>query len=179
MPDDDPTEIIQRMLNEFELCSPVVELLTSTDHCNAKIVTESDSYFLKVLASGTTEAQLHSRLQFADFLREGGLPIPALVETWNGRRFATTSIADEKRLGVLSRWIDGETLDDRSEANWRESAELPLRTSSRAIGSCHLMTARQARSLARYFETMVFTTKAAGQNHRHSAHGVADSECNL
>jgi hypothetical protein len=38
------------------------------------------------------------------------------------------------------------------------------------------MTARQARSLARYFETMVFTTKAAGQNHRHLAHGVADSE---
>jgi hypothetical protein len=33
---------------------------------------------------------------------------------------------------------------------------LPSRTSSRAIGSCHLMTARQARSLARYFETMVF-----------------------
>jgi Ser/Thr protein kinase RdoA (MazF antagonist) len=120
MPDDDPTEIIQRVLNEFELRSPVVKLLTSTDHCNAKIVTESDSYFLKILASGSTEAQLHSRLQFADFLRDGGLPIPALVETWNGRRFATTSIADEKRLGVLSRWIDGETLDDRSEANWRE-----------------------------------------------------------
>lgn len=120
MPVDDTTGIIQRVLNEFGLSNPAIELLSSTDHCNARIVTGSDNYFLKILAGDCTQAQLRSRLRFSDFLREGGLPIPAVLETSTGRRFATTSVAGEERLAVLSAWIEGETLGDRTEAHWIE-----------------------------------------------------------
>lgn len=120
MPVDDTTEIVQQVLTEFGLLNPRVELLSSTDHCNAKIVAASNSYFLKILASEYTEAQLQSRLQLTDFLCEGGLPIPAQLETVTGRKFATTSFGGEKRLAVLSQWIDGETLDDNTDAKWIE-----------------------------------------------------------
>jgi Ser/Thr protein kinase RdoA (MazF antagonist) len=125
MTTDDTSENIQRVLGEFELRSTQVELLSSTNHCNAKIVTDSGNYFLKILAPGYPEVQLQSQMKLADFLRNGGLPIPAPLETMAGHRFATTFIAGEARFGVVSPWIDGETLDVHTEANWIErSGEL-------------------------------------------------------
>jgi Ser/Thr protein kinase RdoA (MazF antagonist) len=117
---DHIAEIVHRVLGEFELRARQVKLLSSTDHCIARVDTDSGSYFLKILASGYPAARLHSRLQLTDFLRAGGLPIPASVETMTGQRFATTFVAGETRLGVLSHWIDGETLGDRTEASWIE-----------------------------------------------------------
>ena len=43
-----------------------------------------------------------------------------------------------------------------AQSNWRESAELLSRISSKAIGSCRPMTARRARSLPRCFELTTF-----------------------
>jgi Ser/Thr protein kinase RdoA (MazF antagonist) len=130
---DDTSEIIRQVLAEFALSNSVVELLDSTDHCNARIVTASGSYFLKVLAAGSAEAGLLSRLHFADFLREGGLPIPMPLQTTSGRRFAITIFAGQQRLGVLYPWIEGETLGDCTDAHWIEqSGELLARLHIRA-----------------------------------------------
>ncbi|HLJ12729.1 MAG TPA: hypothetical protein VKU82_16150 [Planctomycetaceae bacterium] len=96
---DDTSEIIQRALGEFELRSTQVEVLNSTDHCNAKIVTDSGDYCLKILAPGYSEGRLRSQMKFADFLRNGGLPIPAPLETTAGHRFATMFAAGEARFG--------------------------------------------------------------------------------
>ena len=117
---DDPTELIHLALNEFELRNPRVELLDSIDHCNAKVVTERDTFFLKILESGHTETGLHSRLHFAEFLRDGGLSIPSTIATKTGRRFATVCVGSEKRQAVMYRWVEGETLGRHAEEHWIE-----------------------------------------------------------
>jgi Ser/Thr protein kinase RdoA (MazF antagonist) len=115
---EDTIEIAQAMLDEFGVRRPSIKLLDSSDHCNAKIVTESGSYFLKILASGYSKACLRSQSQFADYLREGGLPIPAALESKAGQRVASVRVAGVERLGVLSQWVDGETLGDRLDLRW-------------------------------------------------------------
>src|SRR5262245_27757091 len=120
MPVDDPREIIERVLGDFGLRRAQIEPLSSIDHSNAKIVTDSGCCFLKVLTSGYPIARLRSQMMFADFLREGGLPIPTPLETLTGQRFATTLVGGEIRFGVLSPWIDGDTLADRTERDWIE-----------------------------------------------------------
>ena len=117
MPVDGTSEMIGGVLGEFELRSTQVQPLTSTDHCNAKIVTDSGSYFLKVLSPGYQIVDLRSQMMFADFLREGRIPIPAPLETKTGQRFATTFLDGEIRYGVLSPWIDGDTFGDRTDAD--------------------------------------------------------------
>lgn len=117
---DDTTELIQLALNEFDLRTPRVELLNSTDHCNAKVVTERGNFFLKILANDHTETHLRSRLQFTDFLRDDGIPIAEAIETKTGRRFARVFVGGDERLGILSQWIDGETLGDHTDEPWIE-----------------------------------------------------------
>jgi Ser/Thr protein kinase RdoA (MazF antagonist) len=113
---DDTTGIVQAMLDEFGVRDPSITLLDSGDHCNARIETESSRYFLKILANGYSTSCLRSRLQFADYLREGGLPIPAALESKAGGRVASVRVAGVERLGVLSQWVEGETLGDRLDA---------------------------------------------------------------
>jgi len=117
---DDASENIHRVLGEFDLRSTQVELLSSTGHCHAKIAADSGNYFLKILAPEYAEVQLQSQMKFADFLRNGGLPVPAPLITMTGHRFATTIVAGETKLAVLWPWIDGETLGDRTETDWIE-----------------------------------------------------------
>lgn len=120
MPNTVVMDDIQRMLVEYELSHSHVELLHSTDHFNAKIVTKSEIYFLKILGVGYSEARLTSQFRFTDFLRDGGLSIPAPVATVAGRRFARLGVDDGRRLGALFPWIEGETLGDRVENHWLE-----------------------------------------------------------
>jgi Ser/Thr protein kinase RdoA (MazF antagonist) len=117
---DDPTELIQRALDEFELVHPRVELLESVDHCNARVLTESGTFFVKILANDHTATQLHSRLQFAEFLRDGGLNIPPTIATRTGRPFASVLVGRDVRQAVMSRWIEGETLGDQTDLHWIE-----------------------------------------------------------
>ena len=114
------TELVQLVLNEFELRNPIVELLDSIDHRNAKVVTDSGNYFLKILVSDHTEAGLHSRLHFAGFLRDGGLSVPPTIATKTGLRSASVCVGSEKRQAVMYQWIDGETLGRHAVEQWVE-----------------------------------------------------------
>lgn len=110
---DDSTELVQRVLNEFDLLHPGVELLKSIDHCNAKIVTEHSDFFLKVLVGDHTAANVHARLDFAEFLRDGGSPAPSVIATKSGCRFADVRADGRQRQAIMSRWIDGDTWGQR------------------------------------------------------------------
>jgi Ser/Thr protein kinase RdoA (MazF antagonist) len=112
--------MIQGALNDFGLRAATVQHLESTNHCNAKIITGSDDYFLKILADDCTESHLRSRLQFLSFLREGGLSIPASIATTSGQPFSRVPTGSGERLATLSRWIDGQTLRDRTDEHWIE-----------------------------------------------------------
>ena len=113
---EDTNEIAEAILDEFGVHSPSIKRLDSSDHYSAKVVTESGSYFLKILANGCSKASLRSQLQFADYLRNGGLPIPVALESNAGQRIASVRVAGVERLGVLSQWVEGETLGDRLDA---------------------------------------------------------------
>lgn len=121
MTSDDASRMIQHVLRDFGLRGATVEHLDSIDHCNVRVNAETGAYFLKILASECSESPLRSRLQFLDFLREGGLPIAAAIHTTTGQPFSRVTIDGRERLATLSRWIDGQTLRDRTDEQWIES----------------------------------------------------------
>jgi Ser/Thr protein kinase RdoA (MazF antagonist) len=130
---EDTQEIAHAMLHAFGVRSQSIEPLDSSEHCNAKIVTESGSYFLKILPTGYSNACLHSKLRFADYLREGGLPIPATLASKVGPPVASVQVAGVERLAVLSQWIEGETFGDRLDAHSLEmSGQLLARLHARS-----------------------------------------------
>lgn len=124
---------IQRALCEFDLREPQVEILDDSSHCTARISTPDGEFFLKLLAAENSETQLQSRMEFADFLRNGGLAIPGVVESRTGERFVRGSEGACERLAVLSRWIDGETLGDRTDDHWIDSF-------GRLLGRLHILS---------------------------------------
>lgn len=125
---NDLIPLIPLALEAFGVPNSRVELLDSTDHCNAKVVTERGNFFLKILSSDQSETALSSQLMFVEFLRDGGLNIPNTIPTGSGQNYVSMALGDNQRQAVMSEWIDGDSLGNQKGSQWiKASGELLAR----------------------------------------------------
>lgn len=102
-------------LAAFDLGPATLELLQHSDNTTFRLETGDELYVLRIHRGKRTPAEIHSEVQWLDFLsREEGLIVPSPVSTRDGDFLAFSGAEGllEPRACVLFRWVEGRFLEE-------------------------------------------------------------------
>jgi len=111
MSHSDTKKILEALRSRFELENAVVIPLQDEEGHVFQVRQGAEKYCLKLVPEATV-SEVGSQLEFMAHLRAGGLPVVEVIDSIDEILFHDA----RQSIGILSRWVEGETLEARTDS---------------------------------------------------------------